>query len=249
MHIEVIPVEGLGLIQKGDDLAAMIAGLLALQDGDILCIASSVVSKAKGYTRNIEEIVPGEKAGRIAAACREDPRFMQAVLDEAVDVLIEAPFTLTELPCGHVGVRSGVDHSNVEDGRLILLPRDPGREAALIREAVAAVAGADVRVIITDTCGRSFRRGQTGVAIGWSGMHGLHDFRGDHDLFGHELLITEEAVVDEIAGFANFVMGESNKGVPAVVFRNCPAWTGHDKLYFTPDEDVTRAALKKSQKR
>jgi coenzyme F420-0:L-glutamate ligase/coenzyme F420-1:gamma-L-glutamate ligase len=241
MNIEVIPVEGLPLIREGMDLAAMIAERVAFADGDILCIASSVVSKAKGYTRVMEEIEPGEKAQRIAAACKEDPRFMQAVLDEAVDVLIEAPFTLTELPCGHVGVRSGVDHSNVEDGLLILLPRDPMKEAALFRESFSA----DIRVIITDTCGRSFRRGQTGVAIGWSGMPGLHDFRGDHDLFGHELLITEEAVVDEIAGFANFVMGESNKGVPAVVFRNCPAWAGHDRLYFEAHEDVTRAALKK----
>ena len=76
-------------------------------------------------------------------------------------------------------------------------------------------------------------------------MTAIRDFRGDLDLFGHVLKITEEAVVDEIAGFANFVMGESNDGVPAVVFRNCPKWTGHNDLYFSKDEDITRRALKK----
>jgi coenzyme F420-0:L-glutamate ligase/coenzyme F420-1:gamma-L-glutamate ligase len=117
--------------------------------------------------------------------------------------------------------------------------------AAELRSEIKTLSGKEVGVIITDTCGRSFRRGQTGNAIGWSGMRAIRDFRGDVDLFGHVLKITEEAVVDEIAGFANFVMGESNNAVPAVIFRNCPRWTGHDTLYFSKEEDITRNLLKK----
>jgi len=116
--------------------------------------------------------------------------------------------------------------------------------AASLRDEILATTGMTVRVILTDTCGRAFRRGQTGHAIGWSGMTAIRDFRGDHDLFGHELLITEEAVVDEIAGFANFMMGESNKGVPAVIFRNMETWKGHDMLYFKEKEDLIREALR-----
>jgi len=149
--------------------------------------------------------------------------------------------------CGHVGVRAGVDQSNIEDGMVIFLPPDPMAAADEIREDIRKRTGQPVGVIITDTCGRSFRRGQTGNAIGWSGMTAIRDFRGDTDLFGHILKITEEAVVDEIAGFANFVMGESNNGVPAVVFRNCPSWTGHDNLYFSPDEDIIRKSLKSAK--
>jgi coenzyme F420-0:L-glutamate ligase/coenzyme F420-1:gamma-L-glutamate ligase len=129
---------------------------------------------------------------------------------------------------------------------VIFLPPDPMKAAADVRNEIKTITGKNVGVIITDTCGRSFRRGQTGNAIGWSGFTAIRDFRGDTDLFGHELKITEEAVVDEIAGFANFVMGESNNGVPAVLFRNCPSWTGHDSLYFTKDEDITRRLLKKT---
>ena len=80
---------------------------------------------------------------------------------------------------------------------------------------------------------RAFRRGQTGHAIGWSGVCAIRDFRGDTDLFGRVLEITEEAVIDEIAGFANLVMGESNNGVPVVLFRGIPEWSGHDEIYFT----------------
>ena len=114
-----------------------------------------------------------------------------------------------------------------------------------VRKDIREISGKDVGVIITDTCGRSFRRGQTGNAIGWSGMVAIRDFRGDTDLFGHVLKITEEAMVDELAGFANFIMGESNNGVPAVVFHGCQTWTGHDNLYFTKSEDITRTLLKK----
>ena len=128
---------------------------------------------------------------------------------------------------------------------VIFLPPDPMKAADGMRERIREITGNDVGSIITDTCGRSFRRGQTGNAIGWSGMTAIRDFRGDTDLFGHVLKITEEAVVDEIAGFANFVMGESNNGVPAVIFRNCPPWAGHDNLYFSGEEDITRRVLKK----
>jgi coenzyme F420-0:L-glutamate ligase/coenzyme F420-1:gamma-L-glutamate ligase len=180
---------------------------------------------------------------RIARRDREDPRFVQSVLDEAKDVLLEHPFILSELPFGHIGVRSGVDRSNIEDGMVILLPPDPMGGAREIREAIRARTGKEVGVIITDTCGRAFRRGQTGNAIGWAGFPAIRDYRNDTDLFGHVLLITEEAVVDEIAGFANFVMGESHQGIPAAVFRGCGRWTGHDELYFKPAEDVIRKAI------
>ena len=104
------------------------------------------------------------------------------------------------------------------------------KEAEEIRNELQSLTGKDCGVIVTDTCGRSFRRGQTGHAIGWSGMTAIRDFRGDNDLFGKTLEITEEAVVDEIAGFSNLVMGESNNGVPVVLFRGIPA--GQDIMTY-----------------
>jgi coenzyme F420-0:L-glutamate ligase/coenzyme F420-1:gamma-L-glutamate ligase len=244
-QITVIGVRGLPIIHKGDDITALICRQHHLRDGDILCIASTIYSKSKGYTASLASITPGERAQRLAQLNGEDPRFVQAVLDASADVIMEHPFILSELASGHIGVRAGVDQSNIEDGMVIFLPPDPMMAADDMRREIKTIFNRDVGVIITDTCGRSFRRGQTGNAIGWSGMQAIRDFRGDVDLFGHVLKITEEAVVDEIAGFANFVMGESNNGVPAVIFRNCPRWSGHDNLYFTKDEDITRNLLKK----
>jgi coenzyme F420-0:L-glutamate ligase/coenzyme F420-1:gamma-L-glutamate ligase len=243
MGIQVYGVEGLPLITEGDDIASLICERFSFVDGDILSLASTVYSKAKGYVRDLSTVTPSEKALEIAAYDHEDPRFVQVVLDEAVDVLIEKPFILSQMSYGHIGVRSGVDRSNIKDGFVILLPPDPMGGAEEVKRRIYSVAGAAVGVIITDTVGRAFRRGQTGNAIGWSGICAIRDFRGDTDLFGHRLLITEEAVVDEIAGFANFVMGESNQGIPAVVFRGCGAWKGHDDLYFSSHEDVIRSAL------
>ncbi len=244
-NIQVMGVQGLPLIHAGDDIAAMICERMALQDGDILCIASTIYSKAKGYTQKLSSITPSERAERLGKLNGEDPRFVQAVLDASADIILEHPFILSELAFGHIGVRAGVDQSNIEDGMVIFLPPDPMKASEETHDEIQAICGKDVGIIITDTCGRSFRRGQTGNAIGWSGFTAIRDYRGDTDLFGHVLKITEEAVADEIAGFANFVMGESNNGVPAVVFRNCPKWTGHDNLYFRNDEDITKKMLKK----
>ncbi|HOV67951.1 MAG TPA: coenzyme F420-0:L-glutamate ligase [Methanoregulaceae archaeon] len=243
MTITVHPVIGLPLIRPGDDLPGLIAARIDLFDGDILCIASSVWSKAKGYLRRLDEITPSERAQAIAGRTGEDPRFIQAVLDESEELLLEYPFVLSVLPHGHIGVRAGVDQSNVDGGQVILLPPDPMGAAGELRASLEALSGARIGVIVTDTCGRAFRRGQTGHAIGWSGLTAIRDFRGDTDLFGHTLQITEEAVVDECAGFANLVMGESNNGVPAVVIRGLPAWTGHDDLYWHEGEDLIREAL------
>jgi len=245
--IQVMGVQGLPLIHAGDDIAALVCDRQPVSDGDILCVASTIYSKAKGYTKKLSAIKPSERAVRLGKLNSEDPRFVQAVLDASTDIIMEHPFILSEMSFGHIGVRAGVDQSNIEDGMVIFLPPDPMKAAAGLRDEIKKITGKNLGVIITDTCGRSFRRGQTGNAIGWSGFTAIRDFRGDTDLFGHVLKITEEAVVDEIAGFANFVMGESNNGVPAVIFRNCPAWTGHDNLYFRNDEDITKRVLKKER--
>ncbi len=244
-EIKVMGVRGLPIIHEGDDIAALVCRKISFKTGDILVVASTIWSKAQGHTKKLADITASERAVRLGTLNGEDPRFVQAVLDASTDIIMEHPFILSEMASGHIGVRAGVDQSNIEDGMVIFLPPDPMRAADQLRNEVQAIAKKDIGVIITDTCGRSFRRGQTGNAIGWSGLSAIRDFRGDTDLFGRVLKITEEAVVDEIAGFANFVMGESNNGVPAVVFRNCGRWTGHDNLYFRNDEDITKRVLKK----
>ena len=128
-NIQVIGVRGLPLIHTGDNLAAMICERVNLHDGDILSIASTIYSKAMGYTRRLDVIVPSNDATRLAKINGEDPRFVQAVLDASSDIVMETPFILSELSFGHIGVRAGVDQSNIEDGMVIFLPPDPMQSA------------------------------------------------------------------------------------------------------------------------
>ena len=235
-------VEGLPIIKPGDDIAALIESLFSIQDGDILCLASTVVAKSEGRLRTLESYRPSERAERIARQVGKDSRFVQAVLDESADVLLEKPFLLTKTRFGHIGVNAGIDQSNVGGGRILLLPEDPSRSAEKLRRSL----NKDCAVIITDTCGRPFRCGVTGVAIGWAGISALQDWRGKRDMHGKVLEITLEAVVDEIASAANLLMGEAGDGTPAIVFRGLRFPSGGKSSVFMPEgKDVIRPFLRR----
>jgi len=244
--MEAFAVEGLPEVREGDDLAAMIDERVTLRDGDVLCVASTVVSKAEGRTADLAEFPAGERADAIAdrleriAGEAKDPRFAEAVLAESEELLLEAPFLLAVTRFGHVTVNAGIDRSNVPDADLLLLPEAPSASARRLSTA------RDVPVIVTDTCGRPFRYGQRGVAIGWHGLPASRDWRGEADRDGRELGVTVQAVVDELAATANLVAGEGAGGTPAVVVRDW-AFGDHDgseNLFRTETDDLVRQALR-----
>ena len=235
-------------IRPGDDLAGLVAERFDLESGDVLTIASTVVSKAEGRAADLEDFPASPRAREIAGRLEEltgeekDPRFAQAVLEESTEVLMEAPFLLTESRFGHVSVNAGIDRSNVPDHDLLLLPKNPTASAERIRAGLPA----DVPVIVTDTCGRPFRHGQRGVALGWAGMPASRDWRGERDRDGRELGVTVQSVVDELAAAANLVTGEGADGTPAVVVRG---WTfgdleGSNELFREIETDFVRQALR-----
>ncbi len=233
-------IRGLPLIDVGDDLASMVRSLFDLQDGDVLCLASTIVAKSEGRSRDLDNYPPSQKALEIASLLGKDPRFVQAVLNEAKDILLEDPFLLVTTSFGHTCVNAGIDQSNVGEGRILLLPEDPSASAEAIRKGL----GKDCGVIITDTCGRPFRCGVAGVAVGWAGIAGLRDWRGEKDLHGRPLEITLEAIVDEIAAAANMLMGEAGDGTPAVVFRGLNYPQSGGTVFMPKDKDVIRPRIK-----
>ncbi|NYT02902.1 MAG: coenzyme F420-0:L-glutamate ligase [Methanosarcinales archaeon] len=233
-------VRGLPRIREGDDLASMIESRVDLMDGDVVCLASTIVAKAEGRAFFLDDFAPSSRAMEIAEPLGKDPRFVQAVMDESREILLDSPFLLVVTSFGHICVNAGIDQSNVDQGRILLLPRDPSASAERIRRGLSR----DCAVIITDTCGRPFRRGVGGVAIGWSGIAPLKDWRGQQDLSGRPLEITLEAIVDEIAGMANLMMGEAGGGTPAVVIRGLDYPRSGDTLFRPVDEDVIRRRLR-----
>jgi len=157
-------IKGLPVIKEGDDIASQVQSLFELQDGDVLCLASTIVAKSEGRARDLDGYRPGARAQKIAKDIGKDPRFVQAVLDESAEVLLERPLLLVATMFGHICVNAGIDQSNVGDGRILLLPKDPSASAEAIRSRLHR----DCAVIITDTCGRPFRCGVSGVAVGWA---------------------------------------------------------------------------------
>jgi coenzyme F420-0:L-glutamate ligase/coenzyme F420-1:gamma-L-glutamate ligase len=171
----------------------------------------------------------------------KDARFAQAILEESEELLLETPFVLAVTTFGHVAPNAGIDRSNVPDADILLLPSSPAASAERIR----AGFDADPAVIVTDTCGRPFRHGQRGVAIGHAGMPASRDWRGETDRDGHELEVTVEAVVDELAAAANLLTGEGDDGIPVAVARDFDFGThgGSDELFRDPEDDLVRQAL------
>src|SRR6202022_1525950 len=124
----------------------------------------------------------------------------QVVLDESVRVIRRrGDLLMTETKHGFVCANSGVDLSNVERGWAALLPVDPDRSARRIRDGLRARAGVEVGVIVSDTFGRTWRKGATDVAIGVAGVAAIVDLRGTNDALGRELAVTEVCVADELA--------------------------------------------------
>jgi coenzyme F420-0:L-glutamate ligase/coenzyme F420-1:gamma-L-glutamate ligase len=238
-------IQGIPLIGEGDDLASIIEERFLLEDGDVISVASTAVAKSEGRMRCLDDYQPGDRAFAIAARLGRDPRFVQAVIEESEEILLDFPFLLVVTRFGHICVNAGIDMSNVGGSslcgeRILLLPDDPCKSARKLRSRLRK----DCAVIITDTCGRPFRCGVAGVAIGWAGIAALRDWRGELDLLGRELQITQESIIDEIAGMANLLMGEGDGGTPAVVFRGLGYPRRGGELFRARDKDVIRERLR-----
>lgn len=212
-ELRVIPVHGIGEVERGQDLAGSILGALAatgteLLQRDVLVVTQKVVSKAEGAMARIDPA---------------DPLAHKPVVEaEAVRILRRrGELLLTETRHGFVCANSGVDLSNVQRGTAALLPRDPDRSARRIRDAVVGRTGMDVGIVVSDTFGRPWRRGVTDVAIGCAGLRAVMDLRGSTDALGRELQVTEVAVADEVAAAAELVMGKSTN-VPVAIVRGLP---------------------------
>ena len=224
--IKIIAIENLPLIKKGDKLAELICSAAKKQrtpitERDIIVITHVAVSKAEGNVVNLDEISPSSRARKMARLTHKEPGLVELILRETKDIVKISPNSLiTETKKGIVCANAGVDRSNVEGERnVVLLPKDPDISAKKIRQEVEKLTGCDVAVIVSDTHGRPFRMGETNVAIGIAGIKPIRDRRGEKDLFGYVLKIKQTAIADELAGAAELVMGQANEGIPVAIIR------------------------------
>jgi coenzyme F420-0:L-glutamate ligase/coenzyme F420-1:gamma-L-glutamate ligase len=234
MSLTLTPLPGLPLVQPGDDLASLClqaldrAGL-ALLDEDVLILAQKIVSKSEGRLVNLATVTPAPRATELAKKIEKDARLVELILGESREVLRTRPGAIiVEHRLGFVCANAGIDHSNVSGAGtpveewVLLLPENPDASAQVLRKRLEAASGRRLGVLIIDSHGRPWRMGTTGMAIGLSGLPGLVDLRGQPDLFGYELRITQVGAADELAAAASLVMGQAAEGTPVVHARGFP---------------------------
>jgi coenzyme F420-0:L-glutamate ligase/coenzyme F420-1:gamma-L-glutamate ligase len=236
--LTITPLPGLPRVRPGDDLVALIgaalerAGLVP-KAKDIIVIAQKIVSKSEGRIARLEEVKPSARANELAAVTGKDPRQVQLVLDESDEVLrAKKNVMVVAHRLGLVMANAGIDRSNVEqagDGEtVLLLPVDPDASARRLKEGLEARYGGPLGVVITDSIGRAWRLGTVGHAIGAAGVPSLIDQRGQPDMNGRALEVTETAFADSVASAAVLVMGEAAEGTPAALVRGL-AWNAPER--------------------
>jgi coenzyme F420-0:L-glutamate ligase/coenzyme F420-1:gamma-L-glutamate ligase len=234
VKLSIWPVDGIGEVREGDDLAALIAAAEPdLVDGDVVVVTSKVVSKAEGrlFVGDREAAIDGETVRVVAT--RGETR-------------------IVETRHGFVLAAAGVDASNVPAGSVALLPEDPDRSAGRLRAGLRRRLGVTVAVVVTDTFGRPWRNGLTDVAIGAAGISPLVDHRGQVDEHGHPLEMTVTAIADEIASAAELVKGKL-EGRPVAVVRGLtydvdPDGLGARALVRPAAEDMFRLGTAEAQR-
>lgn len=227
-RLEVLGIPGLPMVVPGEDLATLLLTALSehqltLADGDVICVAQKIVSKAEGRLVALDTVTPGPAARALATEVEKDPRLVELILSETDEVLRKRPgILIVRHRLGFVLANAGVDQSNVDHSggeMALLLPVDPDASARSLRTALQARLSVDVGVIVTDSANRPWRLGTTGMAIGAAGVHVLDDRRGGTDSYGRELKVTMVNVADSVAAAATLIMGETTEKLPVAIVR------------------------------
>jgi len=241
------PLRGIGAIEPGDDLAALLAE--AARDNDIelrrgvLVLCQKIVSKAEGRIVDLNEVIPSDEAKTIAEEDGKDPRHIEVVLRETARIVRRGHgVMICETHHGFVCANAGVDLSNAPgDDTAVLLPLDCDASAEALLEALRARGAEQLGIVVTDTFGRPWREGLVDMAIGSAGIEPIIDHRGQADLAGRELQVTATAIVDQLAAGAGVLMVKDS-GIPAVFVEGIvPSGQGRTRdILRDPAEDLFR---------
>jgi coenzyme F420-0:L-glutamate ligase / coenzyme F420-1:gamma-L-glutamate ligase len=215
------------LILPGDSLVgrfleALSTARLRVKNGDIIGIASKVVSLSEKNIIPLAGIRPTPLARRLARRFEMGPEFAQVVLEEADSLYGGVPRVLLTTKNGNAVANSGVDLKNAPGDNAIPWPVDPQRSAEMARRTIKKKLGKQVGVVIVDSRVTPLRLGTTGLAIACSGFQPIRDLRGIKDLYGRSAQITLHALADGIAGATQLLMGETRETIPFVIVRGAP---------------------------
>jgi coenzyme F420-0:L-glutamate ligase/coenzyme F420-1:gamma-L-glutamate ligase len=247
--IQIIGLRNVPLIKQGDSVADCIVNAakqegVQVSDHDIIVVAQKIVSKAEGGIVHLKSVTPSPRAVEIARTTGKEPSHIETILQQTAKIIrMKDAHLIVETHHGFVCANAGVDRSNVEDpDSVTVLPADADKSAREIRRKIHELTGANVGVIISDTFGRAWRIGQVNVAIGVDGLRPIMDYRGQKDMFGYVLNVTQMAVADELASAAELVMKKSD-AVPVAIVRGFDLADGNGsarELIRPAEEDLFR---------
>ncbi|MBR74695.1 MAG: coenzyme F420-0:L-glutamate ligase [Dehalococcoidaceae bacterium] len=224
-EIRILGVPNFPIIEVGDDLPQIIIDKIeeseiSLENDDVIVVTQRICSIAEGQIKNLNDFTPSEFAVEWAQKYQKDARLVEAVLQEAKNIIRqENGILITETQHGFICANSGIDNSNVQGNENIcLLPKNPDLSCKKIKDNIKKILGKNVSVIMTDTFGRPWRMGQTNVAIGVAGINPLQNYIGEKDIFERTLQHTMICIADEIASAAELIMGKTNM-TPVVIVK------------------------------
>lgn len=249
--MELIPLKS-PLIKPKDDLTNILLGLLdkqniVLQEKDVLVISSKVVALSENRIVKLSDIKITDEASSIPDARflknlgKNSDAFKQLVLDES-DEFLGGENVYLSLKDKILIPHAGIDLSNTPEGTAVLWPENSFDSAEKIRKFFKAKFNLkNLGVVVIDSHCQPLRTGVVGIALGWSGIEGVEDERGEKDLYGKELHVTQKNSADQLASAASLLMGEGGESIPFVLVKNVPIKFTNKKFdhnsYFFPLKD------------
>lgn len=214
------------IITQGDNLLEVFLKSLKktrLMDGDLVVITSKVLAVTQNRIKKI----------------KSEAEFRKLVKDEA-DKVIGDEMVMITIKNGIYIPWAGIDRSNSKPGEAILWPHQPFKEAEKLCKALKKhFKIKKLGVLITDSHCVPLRRGVSGIALGYAGFYGVNDLRGNKDLYGNKLKVTQQNMADMLAASAHAVMGEGKESTPFVLIRKAPVRFSSKKI--NPKESVMPA--------
>lgn len=192
---------------------------LKLEDNDILALTSKVIAHVENRLVKLSEVKPSRKAKELAKHFSLQPTFAELILREADKIYGGVEKAVLTLKNGILTANAGIDNKNAPIDYAILWPSDPKKWAKRLRDEIENRTGKRVAVLIVDSGLVPLRKGTVGLALAVAGFKPIKDRRGEKDIYGKPITITQHAVADDLASAAHFLMSEAAERTPLVIIK------------------------------
>lgn len=234
--LQFLPIKTRVFLPPKDNIYDLLSKLPKLREGDIVFITSKVLAIAQGRTVKIEEKINKD-------------RLIKAEADSYIPrTRVPNKYTILTIKNNTLIASAGIDESNA-DGYYVLWPNNIQKHLKEIWAFLRSRHGIKkLGVVTTDSHLQPMHRGTIGISIGAYGIEPLKDYRGQPDIFGRKLKVTQTNVIDGLAATAVLLMGEGRENQPLLIVRKAPIVftnrASYHKLTIPAKEDIYYPLLK-----